>query len=147
MLPEYFKFHFVNNLGVDMDLSSNAANEKIDLDYKKWKFDSNGAVERDTATALSYSATDVADGGSAEFAADDNSTDKHIGLHGVLTVQTDDVGADGTVSLYLDWSADGGTTYASDGADFIAEQDLIFVATVNIAGDGAGYIRSINFEV
>lgn len=147
MLTDFFKFHFVNNTGVQLDFQNNSVNEKIDLDYKKWKFDSNGALSFDVVTNLAYTATDVANGNSAEFAADDNSTDKNLGLHGVLTVQTDNPSADGTVDLYLDWSYDGGTTYASDAADFNPEEDLIWVASARIVGDGAGYVRAVNFEV
>lgn len=146
MLAREFKFHFVNNLGVDMDLSSNSANEKIEVNFKKWKFTS-GALVYNTEDALTFSASDVADGVSAEFTADDNSSDLHLGLHGEMNVLTDDASASGTVDLYVEFSTDGGTTYPSDAADFVPEEDLIPVVSLNIVGDGAGYKRSINFAL
>ena len=147
MLGQHFKLHFVNNLGFDMDLSSNSANEKIEVNYKKWLITTSGALEYDSETALTYTAADVADGGSAELTADDNSTDLDWGAHGEINVLTDDASADGTVDLYVEWSTDGGTTYPSDAADFDPVADLLLVATLNIAGDGACYKRSTNFEV
>lgn len=145
-LPQFFKLHFENNLGLDMDLSSNSANEIFQVNYKKHKFAATGALVYDGETVLTFTASDVADGVSAELTADDNSADLHLGLHGEMNFETDDAAAAGTVDLYIEWSTDGGTTYPSDAADFIVSEDALHLAALTIVGDGAGYKRSINFE-
>ena len=147
MLATHFKFHFVNNLGVDQDLSSNSPNEKIEVNYKKWRVNSGGVLEFDSETALTYTAADIADGGSAEFTQDDNSADLDWGLHGEMNVLTDDAAASGRVDLYVEFSTDDGTTYPSDATDFDPEVDALLVTALQIVGDGAGYKRSTNFEV
>jgi len=147
MLAQHFRFHIVNNIGVDMDLSSNSANEIFQLNFRKWKITTGGALEYDGEGTLTSTAADVANGASFELTADNNSTDLHWGLHGEYSFQTDDATADGTVDLYVEWSTDGGTEYPSDAADFNAEEDLQFVASLRIDGDGAGYKRSTNFSL
>jgi hypothetical protein len=147
MLAQDYKFHFVNNLGVDMDLSSNSANEILTLDLQTWEIGASGLLAYNSEVNLSYSATDIANGVSAEFTGQDNSATLAYGLHGVLTFQTDDATASGTVDLYVEFTTDGGTTFPSDAADFVCEEDLIFVCALNIVGDGAGYVRATGFEL
>lgn len=147
MLGKNYKFHIVNNLGSDMDLSSNSSNEIIQLNFTPWKFDSSGALVYGSEIAKTFSASDVADGVSFEFSETDNGTDLNLGLVGEFNYLTDDASADGTVDLYIEDSTDGGTTYPSDAADFDPEQDLQPVASLEMTGDGAGYKRSKNFEV
>lgn len=147
MLGQHFKFHIVNNLGLDMDLDSNSANEVIQINWLAWKLNSSGALTWDAEETRTFTTSDIADGVSFEFAAKDNSSDLFVGLVGEMNYLTDDASAAGTVDLYVEYSTDGGTIYPSDAADFIAIEDLLHVAILNIAGDGAGYKRSINFEV
>ncbi len=147
MLATHFKFHFVNNLGLDMDLNGNSSAEILQVNYKKWKLTTSGALEFDSETALTYTAADISDGGSAELTQDDNSTDLDWALHGEMNYLTDDSSASGTVDLYVEYSTDAGTSYPSDAADFVPTEDLLFVATLPIVGDGAGYKRSTNFEI
>jgi hypothetical protein len=147
MLAQDYKFHFVNRLGVDMDLSSNSANEKIDLDLQTYELGADGALSYNSEVNLAYSAADVSYNGSAECTGQDNSATLAYGLHGRLTVETDDPSADGTVDLYIEFTTDGGTTFPSDAADWDAEEDGIFVCSVKLVGDGAGYVRSTPFEI
>lgn len=144
MLAQDYKFHFVNNSGVQLDFNGNSANEKIDLDLLAWKLDSNGAKVDGSEVNLAYSAADIADGGSAEFTGQDNSTNLQLGLHGRFTVQTDNASAAGPVDLYLEYTTDGGTTFPSDAANFDPEQDLILVASVTLGG---AQTRAVNFEL
>lgn len=149
MLPQDYKFHFINNTGVQLDFNGNSANETIDLDFLKWKRDADGAITYNSGgeTNQAYSATDVADAGSAEFPGVDNATDLFDGVHGRLTVKTDNATADGLVELYVEWTSDGGTTFPSDAADFDASRDLgPPLAVLEIVGDGAGYARSKAFS-
>lgn len=146
MLPLDYKFHVVNNLGVDMDLSTNSANEIFELTLRKWKITSSGVLDYQTETVLTYSAADVATGTSFELTGQDNSTDLRFGVHGVIKFQTDDATADGTVDLYVEHSTDGGTEFPSDAADFDPEVDLDHVCSLRIVGDGAGYVRARNFS-
>jgi hypothetical protein len=147
MLAQDYKFHFVNNLGVDMDLSTNSSAEKIDLDLMAWKRNSSGALVYGSEVNLAYSAADIADGGSAEFTGQDNSSNLQEGVHGIVRVETDDATASGTVDIFVEWTTDGGTTFPSDAADFDCEQDAEHVCSVPIVGDGAGYVRSRSFEI
>lgn len=144
MLPQDYKFHIVNKTGVQLDFSSNSANEKADLDFTKWKRDANNDITYDSETNLALS-SDVANDGSDEFTAQDNSTDKYEGLFGRLTIETDNASADGYVQLYAEWTGDGGTTFPSDAADFDPEKDLVLLGSLEIVGDGAGYVRSMPF--
>ncbi len=147
MLATHFKFHFENNTGFDLDLNGNSSAEILQVNYKKWKLTTGGALEFDSETALTYTAADIADGASAELTEDDNSTDLDWALHGEMNLLTDDSGAAGTVDLYVEFSTDGGSTYPSDAADFILSEDALLVAALQIAGDGTGYKRSTNFEI
>ena len=144
-LPRNYKFHFVNNLGVDMDLSSNSANETITLTLRHLKYDSSGALEyAGSETSLTYSAADVADGGSAEFTAQANNTDLFVAADCEVQVVTDDATAAGYVDIYWEWATDGGTTFPSDAAQFDPEQDLQPLASVRIDGADA---RTVPFRI
>ncbi|TDI82537.1 MAG: hypothetical protein E2O80_02015 [Betaproteobacteria bacterium] len=147
MLGKFYKFHVKNNLSFDMDLSSNSANEIINLSWTPWKIKTFGAIVYGTEITKAYTAADIADDASFEFSQTDNSTDLNIGALGMLTYETDDASALGNIALYYEISTDGGTTYPSDAADFIASEDLLLVIRLQIAGDGAGYKRSTPFQM
>ena len=144
MLPEHFKIHFINRLGVDMDLSSNSSNETIKVWVQRWKITSAGVVQYDTRDSLTYSAADIADGGSAEFAEIDNGgSELWHGAHCQVEVKTDDSGADGSVDVMWEWSTDG-SDYPSDASNFAAERDLEPLKQVIIGG---AHTRQRNFEL
>lgn len=147
MLGQRYKFHIVNNLGVDMDLDTNSPNEIIQLNLRPWKITSSGAVVYASEITQTFTANDVADGAFLSLAEINNSVDLNIGLHGELNLLTDDASADGSIDLFYEISTDGGTTFPSSAADFIPEQDLIPVASLRLNGDGTGYKRSTPFEI
>ena len=146
MLPQDYRFSFENRTGVQLDFNGNSANEKIDLDFKPWKRDSNGALVYASEVNLAYSAADIADTAGAAFTDQDNATNLNDGVFGILTVLTDNASADGAVLLYVEWASDGtGTVFPSDLADFVRSEDAILLGALNIVGDGAGYTRAIIF--
>lgn len=127
-----------------MDLNSNSANEKFDLDFKLWKLSSAGALVFSTEVNQNYTAADVADTGGAELSEYDNSSNLYMGLHAIVTYETDDGSADGSVDIYWEYPTDGGTIYPSDKTDFDREADLIFITRVVISG---AQVRAVNFEL
>lgn len=147
MLGRHYKFHVVNNLGADMDLSSNTSGEIFELTFRQWKFSSGELAYNASEVSQTYTAADVANGASFELAEVDNSTDLYLGLHGMIKFETDDNTHSGTVDLYYEVSTDGGTTYPSDAPDFDPEQDLQPVTSLQIIGDGADYERRRDFEI
>ena len=144
MLARNYKFHIVNNSGVQLDFSTNSAAEKSRISLRRWKFASDSSLSYESAEVTQDASADVANGASFEFAALDNSTDKYLGLHGRFRVETDNVSASGTVDLYVELTTDGGTDYPSDEGGFDPEVDLIQVASVTISGAQA---REVNFEL
>jgi hypothetical protein len=146
MLAKNFRLHFVNRIGVDMDLSSNSANEIITVDLLPWKLANDGSLVYGSEINLTYSATDIANLGFALLGSIDNSVNLYLGVKGIITFLTDDASSLGSVNLYLGESTDDGTTFPSSAPDFVPAEDAILLASLQIDGDGAGYQRSMNFE-
>lgn len=137
MLPQYFELHAVNNLGADIDASSNSGSEHLIVKIKGWKFDSNGALVFGSEITRSLAA-DVADGGTSIIGAViDNSTDLHLGFVGRVELSSDDATHDGTAEVYLTGSTDN-TTFPSDHANWNPEEDAILVCSLTFDHDGTG---------
>lgn len=103
-LGNYYRWQVYNGTGVTVTVT---------LDVMLWKFDSSGA--------LSFSAESTPISASAATAATyvnssgiDNAADKYLGAQ--ITARFD-VGASatGSVTVFLQQSTDGGTTWPSDG--------------------------------
>ena len=141
MLPQFYEIWAVNNLGFDIDASSNSASEHLKVYLQPWKFGTSGALEylaSGSEVSLSV-ASDVADGGAVIVgAAQDNSTNLYLGFNGRVEISSDDTGHVGTVDLYMVGSSDGGTTYPSDHANFNVEEDGIPIGSLTFDHDGTG---------
>ena len=145
MLPKFYKFHAVNNAGATIECSTDHPNNVIEVFVEEWKIDGDGAVEYAGETTALDCGTDLADGSAFEGAAQDNSAELDVGLHGRLHVKTDATVADAKrVDLYVEWSTDGGTTYPSDSGDFVPEEDLVRVTGLTVDGSSV-FERSCNF--
>jgi len=146
MLPEYYKFHVINNSGQQLDFSGNSANEKASATLRPWKFASDGSISYGgSEVTVLTAASDLADGGNEEGSEQDNTSNKYIGVHGYFRVETDNASADGDVTLAIEWSTDGtGGTFPSDETDFDPDVHLIPVAVVNLGGAEA---KAVNFEI
>lgn len=145
MLPHYYKLHVLNNSGQTLDFSTNSANEKAKATIRRWKFDSTGAITWEGSEGtLVTAATDLADGASEEGSNIDNSSDKYLGGEGYFRVETDNASAAGDVSLMLEASTDGGTTFPSDEADYDPDVHLVHVATITLGGAEA---KGVSFSL
>ena len=147
MLPQHYKFHIQNRTGATIEFSTDGANNSFTILGRGWKW-ASGAVSYGTEfTAFADPTADLAAGTSLEAAsAVDNSTDLFVGAHFIATITTDAAAAaTGMIDIYVEYSTDGGTTYPSDAADFIATEDLIHVASINCASTSED--RSVNFEL
>lgn len=138
-LPKDFKLHCVNELGFDIDASTNSGAEHLKVHARYYKFATDGSlVYSDTIATLAL-ASDVADGGTAVIgAAFDNADTKWIGVHGFVELSSDDTGHDGTVSVYAEPSLDDGATFVSDLTEWDPEEDGIPLVTLPFTHGGAG---------
>lgn len=106
MLGRNFRFSVNNQCGVNVDVTIQA---------RQWKFDSSGAlvyaaeVEVFNETAIASSTTNW-----VEDTAVDNSTNLYIGADLEIVI-TPASSATGAVSVQIQRSTDGGTTWPSDG--------------------------------
>ena len=147
MLPNFYKFHIVNNTGATIQFSTDGANNTFTITAVPWKFDSNGALEYGSELTLFADPTaDLTDGSSLEAAAEiDNTTNKYLGLLCRASLLTDAT-TSGVVDIFWEWSTDGSSgTYPSDEGDFNAEEDLEWLA--NIVSDDPAEDRGVNFRI
>ena len=149
MLPEHFRFRVLNKTGQAIQNTTDGSNNDVEVTYRRWKF-ASGALSWVDASEQSQNATsDIADDGTEELAEIDNSSDLALGMVGNFRVKTDGAGSavDGNVLLLLDVSVDGGTTYASDAADFDPDNDLPVVASVYIPSGTGTFEHSVPFSL
>ena len=147
MLPNYYKFHIINDTGATIEFSTDGANNSFVITAVPWKFDTDGALEYGSEITLFADPTsDLTDTSSLEAAAEVNNTvNKYLGLlcHAILTT---DAATAGTLNIYWEWSTDGATgTYPSDATDYQADEDLIFIRPVITASTNED--RAINFAL
>jgi hypothetical protein len=140
MLPKYYKFHVLNKTGQTIDCSSNPGNEGITVTTLPWKFQA-GQVAYGTEQAALTAATDLTNNNSEEGSLQTN-TD-YMGVHGTITVQTDNTSVAGDIVLGIEWSTNG-TTFPSDSADFDVLQHCDLLVSVYL--DDAA-TKTINFEI
>lgn len=106
MLGRNYRFSVNNQSGV---------NVTVTIQARKWKFTSAGALEY-AAEAEEFNESAIASSSTAwtEDTAIDNSTNLYIGAD-LEVVITPASSATGTVSVQIQRSTDGGTTWPSDG--------------------------------
>ncbi|MHC4398601.1 MAG: hypothetical protein ACYTG0_02875 [Planctomycetota bacterium] len=114
MLPETFRLIVKNATGQTQTYNSGA---RVRFTYRKWKWNSSGGVDwsSEVVEDFGFGAGDsLADDAHDPGSTVDNSSDKYVGLVGILDVTTDHASSDGRFEVYLDVSTDGGTEWASD---------------------------------
>lgn len=150
MLPNFYKFHIVNNTGLTIEFSTDGANNTLTMKAVPWKFDSDGALEYGSELTLMADPTaDLTNGSAVEAASEiDNTTNKFLGLQCYVHIATDAVlTANGSIDVYWEWSTDGSSgTFPSDATDtFDAETDLLHVGSIpTVSGDTN---KAINFYI
>ena len=104
MLGTYFRYQVYNGTGVTVTVT---------IDEIRWKFASDGSLTF-SAEQTPISASGISTLSYGNSSGIPNSSDKYIGAH--LTVLFDVASsATGLVSVFLQRSTDGGTTWPSDG--------------------------------
>ena len=150
MAPEYFKLHIVNNMGAQIDFNGDSANNVLNVELIPWKITTGGALSFGTKLDRDLgSAADLADGSSAVIStAIDNSSNLDFGFHGWVRLESDCANA-GAISIYMEQSVDGGTTYPSGAADWDAEQDGELLCVLEHPGGSAGTpdFKATNFYI
>ena len=138
MLTPYWKVHIVNNLGADIDASTNSGSEHFRVRLWPWKFDSNGAVEYGTEIVFN-AASDIADGGTEAGAEQDNTgtSAKYIGVEGRIELSSDDTTHDGTVEVYIELANTSGELPSAH-ANWNPEEDGILMGSLTFDHDATG---------
>ena len=104
MLGHTYRYQVYNGTGVSVTVT---------VKHRRWKFDADGSIIN-AAEATPISAASVGTLAYSNSATIDNSTDKHLGAD-ILATFAPGASATGTVSLFIQRSTDGGTTWPSDG--------------------------------
>jgi hypothetical protein len=99
MLPTTYRYTAYNDTGGTSDIT---------VEEQTWKFDSSGNVSYGTWTNR-LSTTGTTSGTLATGSTIDNSTDKYIGAN--ILVSATGSGTSGVVTVFLEFSDDGGTTW------------------------------------
>ena len=146
MLPRDYRFRIQNQMGAQIDFSTDGPNNTFIITAIGWKFDSDGAVVYSSEfTPFADPSANLADAGSANGADQDNSVDLYLGLDCYATFETDLVGGGGQLDIYYEYTTDGGITFPSDAADVVDSEDLIFRRS--IIHPGGGDIKAVNFSI
>lgn len=102
MFPDTYRYANYNASGASSDIT---------VEEQPWKFDSNGAITYGT-TRTQMNAVTTADGTQEAGSTQDNSTEKYIGAN--LSVSATGAGTAGVITIFLEFSKDGGTTWPDD---------------------------------
>lgn len=123
MLAYHYRFTAYNACGQTVAIGG------VVLKGRRWKFGSTGALvyEGSEASLLSNAST-IANAGYASSSGVDNSTDLFIGGDFELTF-TAPASASGDLTIYLDVSTDGGTTWPTNGLG-------VAVCTISVTASG-----------
>jgi beta-lactam-binding protein with PASTA domain len=108
MLAKRYRFKLLNATGQTITAAS-ATISRIG-----WKFDSSGGVVYESSATSVYSNASVNNNNYDAGSAVDNSSSLYVGGIFVFTL-TAPTSSNGDVTIYLEVSNDGGTTWQSDG--------------------------------
>lgn len=129
MLGRNYRFVAANNLGQTMDIAS------VVIKARRWKYNSTGVKTWEASEAsIASNAGTIASNAYSAGAAVDNSSDAYAGGTFKLTVVAP-ASASGSVTIWLQNSTDGGTTWPDNGRG-------IKVATFGFAAAGT-YVATI----
>ena len=107
MLGRNYRFSVNNNTAVSMT--------SVTINARRWKFGTDGSLTFDSEADVFNEATISASATAwTEDAAIDNSTDKYIGADLEIII-TPSASATGMVTVQIQRSTDGGTTWPDDG--------------------------------
>lgn len=119
MLGHTYRYQVYNGTGVSVTVT---------VKDRKWKFGTDGSLT-DATEATQFSSVSVSTVSYSNGSTVDNSSDKYLGASLVATFAPG-ASATGSVTLYLQRSTDGGTTWPSDGlGEFIGAHYFAASAT------------------
>lgn len=104
MLSHTYRYQVYNGTGVSVTVT---------VKDRKWKFGTDGSVTN-AAEATQFSAVSVSTVNYSNASTVDNSSDKYTAAD-LLATFAPGASATGTVTLFIQRSTDGGTTWPSDG--------------------------------
>jgi hypothetical protein len=145
-LPSYYKLVIANGTGVNLDLDGS---DTLVISGLPWNRNSSGALVYGSEFSFGTFTTDIGIAGVFAGSAINNTSTLYEGVFCIVELGAESTNPDGPLMFYLDWSTDGGTTYASSGADFDyarCAKDLMLVGVMNPEGDGDDVINYI-FEI
>lgn len=121
MLGHTYRYQVYNGTGVS---------NTVTVKDRKWKFGTDGSLTN-AAEATQFSAVSVSTVSYSNGSSVDNSTDKNLGAHLTVTFAPAS-SASGTVTLYLQRSTDGGTTWPSDGLGEVVGSHTFVASSTSI---------------
>jgi hypothetical protein len=124
MLGSAYRYQVFNNTGVSVTCTAK---------YKPFKFASDNSITFGTE-ATPISAVSVGTGAYNNSSTIDNTTDKNIGAKITATFAPGS-SATGTVTLYLQRSTDGGTTWPSDGRGILLGSVYFSASATSVASN------------
>ena len=144
MLPAYWRLRVKNS--TDQTITYNDGG-RINVVVTPWKMTSGAMAPGSNITDDMGLVADGSIAADAELEGDvqDNTSDKYIGFTGTFQVIADLSSTDGTVDLYMEFSADN-SVWPSDQADFDCEEDLILLARLNMSTDAVDEGRAVPIQ-
>ncbi len=120
MLGHFYRFTVLNSLGQNITATS-----VVLVKLRRWKWASDGSITWDTeATVLDHTTTDINNATYFDGTSTDNSSNKYVGAVVFFDV-TAPASSNGSISLFIKRSTDGGTTYDDDAtAMFVTALDF-----------------------
>ena len=100
MLTRNYRLTAYNDSGAAVDIT---------VTVRRWKFDTDGAIVYEDTESTLLSTTGTEDATLATGTSQDNTTDKWIGIGGIMTLENGT--GTGVVTLFLEPSTDDGTTW------------------------------------
>lgn len=145
MLAGAWRFIIYNDTNVQLDFSSNGANEAAEVEFERAYLDpATGKARRVDGDPTTHSASIDLSAGEVE-ALSAVTDETALQLDGTFTVKSDNADCGGKVVLGVETSQDGGSTWPSDSPDWDPEEDLERVSAVLL--DGAEeHARSIRLS-
>lgn len=133
-VPKGWRFLVLNETGVQLDFSTNGANESADAIWTQAD-SSSGTGNWDSGSTTDSASTDLGTGSFDTLTTHTGEDD--LEMLGIFRVQTDNTSASGDVTLLLEASPDADvatTNWPSDAANFDPALGAWVVSIVNLSG-------------
>jgi len=144
MLPAFWRYRVVNNTNQTFTYNNGA---RLEVEVTPWKIGSSGMEQ---GSNIVDDLALIADGSLAVGAQNEgdvqtNTSNLYIGFTGIFRAIADQNSTDGTLDLYIEFSADN-TNWPSDQADFDVTKDCYLLAKLNFSTDAEDEGRACNIS-